>query len=49
MLLEGDAQFVKLGKIVGQEDGVGVGTPAAEAVVVFGKRATNRGVLGRKD
>jgi hypothetical protein len=43
------AQFMELGQIVREEDGVGVGAPAAEAIVFFGKGAASVCVFGREE
>ena len=46
MLFQRVVEFVKLGKIVGEQNGVGIGAPAAQAVVHWGEGATGVGILG---
>ena len=46
MLFKRVAEFVKLGEIVGEQNGVGIGAPAAQPVVLLGEGATGMGILG---
>ena len=49
MLFQRVAEFVKLGEIVGEQDGVGICAPAAQAVILWGEGTTDVGILGWKE